>query len=44
MSVLRVFPLATRAPAHSFIGRSMVETRGQVREAIRVTYLREVNK
>lgn len=34
----------SRAPAHSFIGRSVVETRAQVREAIKTRYLEEVNK
>lgn len=33
----------SKAPAHSFIGRSVVETRAQVREAIKVRYLQEVN-
>lgn len=37
--------LGTRhSPAHSFIGRSVVETRTQVREAIKVRYLEEVRK
>ena len=34
----------SRAPAHSFIGRSVVETRAQVREAIKTRYIAEVNK
>lgn len=34
----------SRAPAHSFIGRAVVETRAQVREAIKTRYIAEVNK
>lgn len=34
----------SRAPAQSFIGRSVAETRAQVREAIKVRYLEEVRK
>lgn len=34
----------SKAPAHSFIGRSIVETRAQVREAIKQRYIAEVNK
>ena len=34
----------SKAPAHSFIGRSIVETRTQVREAIKKRYLEEVRK
>lgn len=34
----------SRAPAHSFIGRSVVETRAQVREAIKARYIAEVNQ
>jgi len=34
----------SRAPAHSFIGRAVVETRAQVREAIKARYIEEVNK
>lgn len=32
----------SRAPAHSFIGKSVVETRDQVRKAIKQRYLQEV--
>lgn len=34
----------SKAPAHSFIGRSIVETRSQVREAMKQRYIAEVNK
>ena len=34
----------SRAPAHSFIARSVVETRAQVREAIKTRYIAEVKK
>lgn len=34
----------SRAPAHSFIGRAVVETRAQVREAIKTRYIAEVKK
>lgn len=34
----------SRAPAHSFIGKAVVETRTQVREAIKARYIEEVNK
>lgn len=34
----------SQAPAHSFIARSVVETRSAVREAIKVRYLQELNK
>ena len=34
----------SRAPAHSFIGRAVVETRAEVRAAIKARYLEEVNK
>lgn len=34
----------SNAPAHSFIGRSVIETRGEVRQAIKARYLSEVNK
>lgn len=34
----------SNAPANSFIGRSVIETRGEVRQAIKARYLAEVNK
>ncbi len=34
----------SRTAAHPFIARSVVETRAQVREAIKARYLEEVNK
>ena len=34
----------SKAPAHSFIGRSVIETRAQVREAIKARYIEEVRK
>ena len=34
----------SQSPAHSFIARSVVETRGQVREAIKQRYIAEINK
>lgn len=34
----------SRAPAHSFIARAVVETRAEVRQAIKTRYLAEVNK
>lgn len=34
----------SKAPAHSFIARSVVETRAQVREAIKARYLEEIHK
>ena len=34
----------SRAPAHSFIARAVVETRAQVREAIKTRYIAEVKK
>lgn len=34
----------SRAPAHSFIGKAVIETRAQVREAIKARYIEEVNK
>lgn len=34
----------SNAPAHSFIGRSVIETRDEVRQAIKARYLSEVNK
>lgn len=34
----------SQAPAHSFIGRAVIETRAQVREAIKARYIAEVNK
>lgn len=34
----------SRTAAHPFIGKAVVETRAQVREAIKTRYLEEVNK
>lgn len=34
----------SKKPAHSFIGKSVVETRAQVREAIKQRFIDEVNK
>lgn len=34
----------SRTAAHPFIGKAVVETRAQVREAIKARYLEEVNK
>ena len=34
----------SRAPAHSFIGKAVIETRAAVREAIKARYIEEVNK
>ena len=34
----------SRTPAHSFIARSVVETRAQVRDAIKARYIAEVSK
>lgn len=34
----------SKAPAHSFIARSVIETRAQVREAIKARFIQEVNQ
>lgn len=34
----------SRAPAHSFIGKAVIETRSKVREAIKARYIEEVKK
>lgn len=34
----------SKAPAHSFIGKAMTDTRGQVMQAIRQRYIEEVTK